>query len=412
MFGFGLRKAPTTTPARADRWHLLGVELNSSLLRAVAVGNQRVRNVSLDAPHDVLPLFVTMDRRTPDVGHAGLAACRVSPHSVCSNFLGVLGQPQEWRGAKLTLNPESAMAVVMHKAAALLSAESDAAALVLPSYLTPSQVRILQELTHGTRWPVRGTATAALAVASHRASTVGLGSRGEERTILLIDADEFAMSATLVNIQETGVRLVDSMAFPKAATRLWKEQLINGLADRCVRLCRRDLRDSAQAEQDLFLQLDGAMDRARKNEWVQLTLRSEHWYQDITLTPEDLQQIVAPVCRGAIDGLKEFLVSAALRQPPHAVWMSEAAARLPGLAARIYKHSPETTQLSLLPATAFAEAAAALVPRWLAGQLPLVHLDTTITHEHPLKRVDTTQALPSRGASSRPALPKQSTAKE
>ena len=412
MFGFGLRKATPATPARADRWHVLGVELNSCLLRAVAVGNQRVRNVALDAPHDILPLSVTMDRRTPDVGHAGLATCRITPHSVCSNFLGVLGQPQEWRGAKLTLNPESALAVVMHKAAQLLSAESDAAVLVLPTYLTPPQIRSVQELVHATRWPIRGTATAALAVASHRASSVGLGSRGEERTILLIDADEFALSATLVNIQESEVRYVDSMAFPKAATRLWKEQLINGLADRCVRLCRRDLRDSAQAEQDLYLQLEGAMDRARKNERVQLTLRAEHWYQDITLTPDDLQQIAAPICRGAIEGLKEFLASTALRHPPHAVWLSEAAARLPGLAASIYKHSPETTKLSLLPATAFAEAAAALVPRWLAGQLPLVHLDTTIQHEQPLKRTESTQALPSRPPAPRAALPKQSTAKE
>ncbi len=50
--------------------------------------------------------------------------------------------------------------------------------------------------------------------------------------------------------------------WPQLAVRLWKNKLLDAVSDRCVRMCRRDQRDSAEAEQALYEQLDEVLDRA------------------------------------------------------------------------------------------------------------------------------------------------------
>ena len=73
-----------------------------------------------------------------------------------------------------------------------------------------------------------------------------------------------------------------------------------------------------------------------------------------------------------------LLGSGTLSVPPRAVWLTHEAGRLPGLAKALHTHTPERTVVEVLPATAIAKAAAALVPRWLAAELPRAHLDTVI----------------------------------
>jgi hypothetical protein len=400
MFGFHSRKSP----APVERHRLVGVDLSATRVRAVAVGNGQIRPLLLDDPNEDLPLVVTLDRRTPDLGHAGLAICRKTPHSVCGNFLSLLGTPNEWRGEWHSFTPESALTLCLEKARRPITAETDAVGVVLPVYLSVQQVRTVLERTVAARLPVRGSAASPLAVVAHRAASIGVGPRGLDSTVLVIDVDDHALTATLLAIGTQEVRLLSTSSTPKASLRLWKDRLIDGLSDRCVRLCRRDPRDSADAEQDLFLQLDDALERAKAGLTNTLTIRAAHWYQDLTIGSGDLEAICAPVNRVAIEGLKQFLLSAALTAPPRAVWLSRTAGRLPGLAAKIYKHSPEQTQVSVLPANAGAEAAAALLPRWLQGNLPRTHLDAVIPHARPLA---TGPAIPtaSIGTSRRPALP-------
>ena len=403
MFGLG---KPAKTPPPAERFRLVGLDLNATRGRAVAIGKGHLRPLLLDDPNEELPLFVTLDRRGPDLGHAGLAVCRKTPHSVCSNFLPLLGTPHEWRGDRQSQSPESALTVILERLRRPITAETDAAGVVLPSYLTIQQVRTVLELSAGAKLPLRGSATAPLAVVAHRASSVGVGPRGLESAVLVIDADEFALTAALVTVGTHEVRVHSTATTPKASLKLWKDRLVDGLADRCVRVCRRDPRDSADAEQDLFLQLDDVLERARVGQPHTITIRSQRWYQDLTVGPDDLEAICAPVNRVAIDALKQFLMSAALDVPPRAVWLTHTAGRLPGLAAKIYKHSPEQTQVCLLPANAGAEAAAALVPRWLTGTLPRIHLDTVIQHQTPLAANDDGPAA-TIGIHTRPALPRK-----
>ncbi|MBX9584767.1 MAG: hypothetical protein K2X87_31070, partial [Gemmataceae bacterium] len=46
------------------------------------------------------------------------------------------------------------------------------------------------------------------------------------------------------------------------------------------------------------------------------------------------------------------------------------------------QNTPEGTAVEVLPPSAAAHAAAALVPRWLAGELPKAHLDATVPLDH------------------------------
>ena len=370
--------------APADRFRLVGVDLTATRLRAVSVGTGHLRPLVLDEPNEELPLFVTLDRREADLGHAGLAVCRLTPHAVCSNFLPLLRTPHEWRGDRRSHTPESALAECLGRLQAPIAAETDAAGLTVPAYLSLQQVRTVLEKAAAARLPLRGSAVAPLAVVAHRVGSVGAGPKGAEPAVLVIDADEFALTAALVAVGTEDTRVIDKTAVPKASLRAWKDRLIDGLSDKCVRACRRDPRDSAVAEQDLYLQLGSLLETAKSGHSFTVSVRSDRWYQDLTVHPDDLEMMCAGVNRLAIDGLKEFLGNAPLDGPPRAVWLTATAGRLPGLAAKIVKHSPAETKVSLLPANAAAEAAAALVPRWLTGKLPRTHLDVVLPHAAPM----------------------------
>ena len=100
-------------------------------------------------------------------------------------------------------------------------------------------------------------------------------------------------------------------------------------ADRCVRVCRRDPRDSADAEQSLFEQLDATLDRARQGQPVPLAVRGTHWYQDLVLRPDELDGFCAALAKQGADGVAEAVRAADLPVPPRAVWLTRPAARLP-----------------------------------------------------------------------------------
>jgi hypothetical protein len=175
------------------------------------------------------------------------------------------------------------------------------------------------------------------------------------------------------------VKMLASAAWPRLAVKVWKDRLIDGVADRCVRLCRRDPRDSAEAEQALFEQLDEALDHVRSGYRVSLTVRTTHWYQDVIQQPEEFDGYCASLARTAADAVRELVSGSGLPLPPRAVWLTDAAGRLPGLAKAVHQNTPEGTTIDVLPVGAVAHAAAVLVPRWLTGDLPRTHLDTVIS---------------------------------
>ena len=406
-------------PPIHDRSRVVGIDLTASRARAVSVGGGKVRPLPLDDAADDLALYLACDRRTPEAGRAGVALARKAPHSVVSNFLAGIGQPGEFRAGRHVLTPEAALELVAAKFREPVAAESDAAALVLPPYLAAYQVARVVAVAARVKLPLKGSAAAPLAVAAHRAAAVLDGKpapaadapagdvlkmrppAGGPAAVVVVDADDFALTTAVVAVDRDAVRLGAVGCWPRVGVRVWKDRLLDALADRCVRLCRRDPRDSADAEQGMYDQLDDALDRARAGQRVSLSVRTAHWFQDLIQSPEEFDANCAALAAAAAEAVWELVAGAGLRVPPRVVWLTHAAGRLPGLARLIHQNAPEGIAVEVLPAGAVAHAAAALVPRWLANDLPRAHLDSVIALERvaaPAGRVPGEKPGTARGA--------------
>src|SRR5262249_7716263 len=271
-----------------------------------------------------------------------------------------------------------------------------AVVLALPAYLSPAQVGRVVTATARVKLPLKGTAVGTLAMVADRAAAVLAGKPVAPElpppdwvvplhpaatgpgAVVVLDADEYALSAVVVGVERSQVRLIGSASWPRLSVKAWKDRLLDAIADRCVRLCRRDPRDSADAEQGLFNQLDEALDKARAGQRVGVTVRTDRWFQDVVQQPDEFDGYCATLARGAAEVVREFAAGIGLPEPARAVWLTHEAGRLPGLARSVHMPTPEGTAVEVLPQNAVAQAAAALVPRWLTGSLPRVHLDAVL----------------------------------
>jgi hypothetical protein len=405
-------------PSVHDRTRVIGLDLTASRARAVSVGEGKVRPIILEEPAEEMPMFLACERRTPEVGRAAYGLIRKMPHAVGSNFLPAIGQPREVRAGRYAFTPDAVLELAFARLRAPITNESDSAALSLPPYLAPNQVTRIVELAARSRLPLVGTVSAPLALAAHRAAIL-MGGKAQPAAdkpppsgwvvpmrpaasgpgaVVIVDADEYALSAAAVMVERDHAKLIAPACWPRIAVKAWKDRLLDAVSDRCVRLCRRDPRDSAEAEQSLFEQLDDALDRTRAGQRVNLTVRTAHWYQDLPIQPDELDGYCSALSQSGADAVRELI--AGQRVPPRAVWLTHSAGRLPGLGLAIQQNTPEGTAVEVLPVGAVAHAAAALVPRWLTGDLPRTHLDALIPYS-PIAVRETKPNEPQRSPSAR-----------
>lgn len=368
----------------------LGVDYNAERARAVQSRTAKHKTVMLDDPHSDLALAINLDTRTPEVGRAAWGMLRKLPHLTCTGYLPFLNQPQEWKSPRHTLTADTALPLAFDRLRKACQG-FEGVALALPSYLSVPQVNKLLSHAEKVKLKVRGTAAGPLALAAERATHYLQGTREEDPTetprpgkaiattsVLVVDVDDHALTASVIRITEEEVRVLATSAYPRLGTKVWRERLLDMLADRCVRLCRRDPRDNADAEQMLFDQIDGAIDRARTGQRVALNVRSTHWYQDLIHAPADLDSFCAPLCRLAVEEVRNLLGTIGTNEPPRAAWLTHDAGRLPGLAAALHQNMTERTSVRVLHSDATAIAVANLVDRWATGEIPRTHLDTVI----------------------------------
>lgn len=390
------KRAKSNPPEPSTPQALIGVDLNASRLSATMAVNGQAKPIALTAAHPDLILMVNLETR-----QVGLGPIRKSPHLICSNFLSQLGLPHEWRGPRYTFTPESALRASFEALRQSLSRLGTQFALTLPSYLTPAQIKCVLDAASAAKLTLTTTSTSSLAIAAHRAESVlapGRETPPREKpdwvvpmrplpsgpgVAVIVDVDESCLFASAVQVNESEVRILASGHWPSCSLRFWRDRLLDAISDRCVRLCRRDPRDSGAAEQGLYDAIEDALDRSRRGQTVTLAARADRWYQDLTLTPADLESFSAEQTKQASRLLGEMLSSLALPVPPKAVWLSAKAAALPGLATALYEQSPEGTEVAVLPVEAAAEAAAALDARARSGQLSASHHDGVM----PLHRV-------------------------
>jgi hypothetical protein len=354
---------------------VVGLDLTSGRARAVygPAAGATPRALALDDPHPDLSLAISLEHRTAVVGRAGASLARRMPHLVCRNYLPALGQTREWRGGRHRLDPAAAVALLAQRLRQPFTGQY-ALAVSVPSYLAVPQVTLLTAALEHVRLPVLGTVTAPLAIGGTVGDRFG--------TALIAEVDDHALTWTVLAADAERVRVLATLIQPAGGARAWLDRLLDAVSDRCVRLCRRDPRDSAAAEQDVYEQLGAALDQLRPGQPVLINVRTAQWYQELTLAPEEFDQFCAPLARQAVDGMHQALARAhaavPAMAPPDVVWLTADAARLPGLITALGQHLPEPTAIRPLPGEAVARAAHMLAGRWLTGDLPRGHLDAAV----------------------------------
>lgn len=379
------------TPAASRAAGMLGIEMSASLARAATGRAAHNRSVPLDDPHDDLPLTIALDKRAPEVGRAGNGLVRKLPHLVCAGYLPHLGEAREWKGRRHSLTAVDALGLALDR---LRAATSDFGGVFigLPSYLSRTQIAKLKSAATRVRLPIKGSVSSALALAADRApALLAQPPRQELREegivplhrpcekpwpadAIVVDADCYALTGSLIRIEPNEVSVVATTALPRVGVKAWLDRLVDALADRCVRVCRRDPRDSAEAEQSLFEQIDAGLEYLASGQPVSLTVRAAHWHQDMRLRPEDFEACCPALIRSSVEGLRALLHAGSAVEPPRAVWMTHEAGRLPGLAQAIYQNMSERTSVGVLRPEAPAIAIANLGEHWPAGE----HLDASI----------------------------------
>jgi hypothetical protein len=386
--------------ARAAEPSLVGVDLNGSRVRAAAgPAGGTPHPLPLNGGHAELPLALSLEKRSVQVGRAGLAVCRRLPHMACLDFLAHLGTSRGWAAGRHALDAARALTLVLeHLRPAWAAAQG--LALAVPAYLDPDQVTLLTQLAEkagarGRSPPPRVLGTVPTPLA---AALTAYAEQPWYGLALVVDVDVHALTWAAVLVADGRMLLLDAQPLRRLGLRAWKERLLDAVADRCIRQSRRDPRDSAAAEQALFEQLDAALDRCRQGQPAELVIQTTSWYQHLSLRPEEVVGFCAPLVRQGVDGLRAVLAATEPHGPPSAVLLTADAGRLPGLAAALEenvgglaaKGTDEADEdfgadllrvdavarsgVGVLPPDAVARAAFALAAGQHRGHLPRGHL--------------------------------------
>ena len=214
-WGSWVRKAPQANAAREP----LGIDLNAGRARAAYGRVGRNKLFPLDDPLTDLDLAISLEKRAPEIGRSAVGVCRKLPHVLCTGYLPYLTQAQpEWKCGRHALTADSALSLVLERVATASNGH-DGVAFAVPAYLSFAQVARLVLLGEKARLKVRGTVTAPLALAAERATHFLYGHSGEAAetprpgrsisptAVLIVDADDQALTATTIRMSEEEVRV-------------------------------------------------------------------------------------------------------------------------------------------------------------------------------------------------------------
>jgi hypothetical protein len=325
--------------------NVLGLDLNASRLRAVSAPTCEFPVLlPLCPPLAEFPMAISLEGRAPEAGPAGERLRRRFPHLACYNFLPHLAEPtgagRKWQGARFSLDSEQALGLVLQRLQPVWFS-AGAAVLSLPIYLTGPQVDLLTVLADQVRLPLLGTVTApiAAALATH-AQQPWSGSA------VVVDADDHALTLSVVAAEDGHANLVDTWSLTHLGVTVWKERLLNALADQCVLQSRRDPRDAPAAEQALYEQLDEVFEACHHGRMANVAFQTSAWYQNLMLRPDQPVALCAALVREAAGELEGILSSSWSSGPIAVVIFTATAGKLPGLTAAVEKSLEELLPLA------------------------------------------------------------------
>jgi hypothetical protein len=317
---------------------LIGLDLNATRARAVHGPIQNLPAVlRLDGARRDLPLAVSLEGRSPEVGRAGTALSRCSPHLACLDYLAHLNQPRTWSAGRHSLDAADALELVFRELYRSCS-RAKGLAIALPAYLSEAQAvragRLAEQSGLRVHAVIPNPVAAALA-AQPLLPWTGLA--------LVVDVDGAALTWSAVTVDASDARLIECQAASRLALGTWLNRVLELVADRCVRLTRRDPRQSAHAEQELYDQLAALFDKDPESDRIELHLHTESWSQHLMLHPADLAAWCTPLTQQTLALMRGFLKKASGNGPAAAVLVSPSAARLPGLVAALEESLADTT---------------------------------------------------------------------
>ena len=390
-------------PARKPDPHalLVGLDLNGTRARAmrgIHPGSTRV--LPLDGAHLDLPMFLSLQGRKPQVGRAGSALCRQSPHLTCSNFLPHLGEERTWSIGRHRLDAGRVMQHVFERLLAPCQS-ARGVVLALPAYVSPTQASYLSPLADKARFPLLGSVRAPLA-AAHTAFAADPWSG----PALVFDIDDHALSATTIVADGEHLWVQNTVVWPNAGLRAWQNRLLDGVAERCIHQCRRDPRESPVAEQSLYEQMDAALEAWGHGKVVELHVQTSTWYHNLLFRPEE----ILALCNRLVKQAREQIQAQTSILGVRRILVARAAARLPGFTPALeeWLHSStgavveattvdssddfgvdlipggnDPLRLSVLPSDAAAQAAHHLAFHIQGHALPRGHFDHSLAAPRP-----------------------------
>ncbi len=334
---------------------LVGLEINATRARAVAgSGRALPQSLRLDGESEELPLALSLAGRHTEVGRAGAELCRQSPHAACLNFLPHLGDGRLWSSGKHHLDAATALTLVFQHLRTRCSA-SQAQVVALPAYFNRRQIETVSGLA--TKVGLKGRSSVPLATVSTplAAALAAYADQPWNGIALFADIDDHALTWTAVCADEDEVRVLDTETLPHLSLRVWKDRLLNRIAERCIRQSRRDPRESAAAEQMLYDQLDGVLEACRQGQLVEVVIQSATWCQNLMLRPEDVASCCEPFVQQTMSGMQALLAATETDGAPQRQILTAAATRLPGLLAGLAPDF-DAPPAEIVPATDFGEA--------------------------------------------------------
>jgi hypothetical protein len=221
--------------------------------------------------------------------------------------------------------------------------------LTVPAYLHAGASEALGKLGLRVGLPVLGSVPTLLgaAIAAH-------ADERWQRSGVVIDWDDHALSLGWVKGYADKVQLVESRAFPQMAMAHLRERLLDTLAEMFVMQHRRDPRDAPHAEQSLFDQLDPLIDAAAKHQSMQLGVHGKAWYKHLLVHPEQTLHCCAPYVRHAVREIEALVAGWPAGETPRSLLLTHDAARMPGLIDALHALVlPTTGAETKLPVTKF-----------------------------------------------------------
>lgn len=336
---------------------LVGMELNATQARAVAGPVQGVPSVlPLDGQQEELPMLVSLEGRKLQVGRAGKSLSRQSPHLACFDFLAALGENRQWHAGRHRLDAARALSLVFERLQQSC-AKSHGILLVLPAYVTHAQAMLIAPLAHKAKLPLLGSMRSPLshALAAHASDPwSGLA--------LIVDVDEHALSLSTVLADGNQLWIHASQAWPALNIRIWKDRILDKVADYCIRQSRRDPRDCAPAEQALYEQLDEALELCSQNRLIGLQIQTTSWYHHLHVRPEEFVAFCERMCLQVLEGVRGLVGSSGTRESLQRILLSRTASRLPGLLPALDQYVREWAPVATVAEESTADFGEDLIP--------------------------------------------------